>query len=255
MTRKDFLRSRFPLAFAHRGGVQHFPENSLNAFKGAQQMGYEYMETDVHVTKDGKVIAFHDHKLDRVTDQSGNISDLKYSDLSIARIDGQEPIPLLEELLEELPESKFNIDPKHDAAVQPLAKVISKMNCINRICIGSFSDTRITELHRLIGPELCTGMGPKSISKLQMSKFSKKFFRTPFGDCAQVPSKIKGVSFITKDFVNRAHEHGKVVHAWTINDANEMEYLLDIGVDGIMTDNLEVLKSVYLSRGIWDEGN
>ena len=107
-------------------------------------MGYKYMETDVHVTKDGKVIAFHDHKLDRVTDQSGNISDLKYSDLSIARIDGQEPIPLLEELLEELPESKFNIDPKHDAAVQPLAKVISKMNCVNRICIGSFSDARIT---------------------------------------------------------------------------------------------------------------
>ena len=88
-----------------------------------------------------------------------------------------------------------------------------------------------------------------------MSKFSKKFFRAPFGDCAQVPSKIKGVSFITKDFVIRAHEHGKLVHAWTINDANEMEYLLDMGVDGIMTDNLDVLKSVYLSRGIWDEGN
>ena len=209
------------------------------------------METDVHTTKDGQLVAFHDDKLDRVTNSRGKVSEFNLSDLSHALIDGTEPIPLLIELLEEFPDAKFNIDPKHDAAVKPLAEIILRTNSTNRVCVGSFSDERIKQVAKLIGPELCTGMGPKSISKLQISRFTKSLLRPPFGDCAQVPSKVKGVPFITSEFVKRAHDFGKAVHAWTINDPQEIEYLLDIGVDGIMTDNLSVLKTVYLDRGIW----
>tara|TARA_Y100001970_G_scaffold33139_1_gene41117 strand:+ start:32836 stop:33603 length:768 start_codon:yes stop_codon:yes gene_type:complete len=248
---KDFLQSDFPLAFAHRGGILDFPENSLRAFKGAYDLGFRYMETDVHTTKDGQLVAFHDDKLDRVTNSRGKVSEFNLSDLSHALIDGTEPIPLLIELLEEFPDAKFNIDPKHDAAVKPLAEIILRTNSTNRVCVGSFSDERIKQVAKLIGPELCTGMGPKSISKLQISRFTKSLLRPPFGDCAQVPSKVKGVPFITSEFVKRAHDFGKAVHAWTINDPQEIEYLLDIGVDGIMTDNLSVLKTVYLDRGIW----
>tara|TARA_B100000965_G_scaffold165357_1_gene137661 strand:- start:595 stop:1362 length:768 start_codon:yes stop_codon:yes gene_type:complete len=248
---KDFLQSDFPLAFAHRGGILDFPENSLKAFKGAYDLGFRYMETDVHTTKDGQLVAFHDDKLDRVTNSRGKVSEFNLSDLSHALIDGTEPIPLLIELLEEFPDAKFNIDPKHDAAVKPLAEIILRTNSTNRVCVGSFSDERIKQVAKLIGPELCTGMGPKSISKLQISRFTKSLLRPPFGDCAQVPSKVKGVPFITSEFVKRAHDFGKAVHAWTINDPQEIEYLLDIGVDGIMTDNLSVLKTVYLDRGIW----
>ena len=119
----------------------------------------------------------------------------------------------------------------------------------------NFSDNRIKRVAKLVGPKLCTGMGPKSISRLQISKIANLFLDSPFGDCAQVPSKIKGVPFITKEFVKRAHQSGKVVHAWTINESEEIGHLLDLGVDGIMTDNLSTLKSVYLARGIWNEEN
>ena len=117
MPDKDFLQSDFPLAFAHRGGIQSFPENSLKAFKGAYDLGFRYMETDVHATKDGKLVAFHDDNRSSDRGEGGRI----YSDLSHALIDGTEPIPLLIELLEEFPDAKFNIDPKHDA-VKPLRK-------------------------------------------------------------------------------------------------------------------------------------
>ncbi|MBC95852.1 glycerophosphodiester phosphodiesterase, partial [bacterium] len=123
------------------------------------------METDVHTTKDGKLVAFHDDKLDRVTDSKGKVGDFTFSDLSHALIDGSEPIPLLIELLEEFPDANFNIDPKHDAAVKPLAELIIRTNSTNRVCVGSFSDERIKRVAKLIGPKLCTGMGPKSISK------------------------------------------------------------------------------------------
>ena len=253
MPDKDFLQSDFPLAFAHRGGILDFPENSLKAFKGAYDLGFRYMETDVHATKDGKLVAFHDDKLDRVTDSIGKVDEFNFSDLSHALIGGTEPIPLLLELLEEFPDAKFNIDPKHDAAVKPLTEIIIKTNSTNRVCVGSFSDKRVKRIAKLIGPKLCTGMGPKSISKLQISRFTKSLLRTPFGDCAQVPAKIKGVPFITSEFIKRAHDLGKAVHAWTINEPEEIEYLLDLGVDGIMTDNLSALKAVYLDRGIWND--
>ena len=253
MPDKDFLQSDFPLAFAHRGGILDFPENSLKAFKSAYDLGFRYMETDVHATKDGKLVAFHDDKLDRVTDSMGKVAEFTFSDLSHALIDGSEPIPLLIELLEEFPDAKFNIDPKHDAAVKPLAEVIVRTDSTNRVCVGSFSDERIKQVAKLIGPKLCTGMGPKSISKLQISRFTKSLLRSPFGDCAQVPSKIKGVPFITSEFIKRAHKFGKAVHAWTINDPEEIEYLLDLGVDGIMTDNLSALKTAYMDRGIWND--
>ena len=255
MPDKGFLQSDFPIAFAHRGGIQEFPENSLKAFKGAFDLGFRYMETDVHATKDGELVAFHDDRLDRVTNRKGKIAQFNFSDLSSALIGGSEPIPLLVDLLEELPDAKFNIDPKHDAAVEPLAEIVKRTNSINRVCIGSFSDNRIKRVAKLVGPKLCTGMGPKSISRLQISKIANLFLDSPFGDCAQVPSKIKGVPFITKEFVKRAHQSGKVVHAWTINESEEIEHLLDLGVDGIMTDNLSTLKSVYLARGIWNEEN
>ena len=137
MPDKDFLQSDFPLAFAHRGGILSFPENSLKAFKGAYDLGFRYMETDVHATKDGKLVAFHDDKLDRVTDSKGKVGESTFSDLSQALISGTEPIPLLIELLEEFPDAKFNIDPKHDAAVKPLAEVIVRTNSTNRVCVLS----------------------------------------------------------------------------------------------------------------------
>src|SRR5450432_2302420 len=136
---KTFLDWPAPIAFAHRGGAGDWPENTMPAFAGAVALGYRYVETDVHVTSDGVLLAFHDDHLDRVTDGTGAISDLPYAEVRTTLVDGREPIPRLDELLDAWPELRINIDAKHDEAVEPLAEVIEKANAIDRVCVASFS--------------------------------------------------------------------------------------------------------------------
>ncbi|HIM84911.1 MAG TPA: glycerophosphodiester phosphodiesterase, partial [Acidimicrobiia bacterium] len=131
------------LAFAHRGGTGAWPENTLAAFRHAVGLGYRYLETDVHLTADGAVVAFHDDSLDRLTDRTGRIADLSWDEVSEARVAGTQPVPLLAELLDEFPEACINIDPKHDAVVEPLARVLRDAGALRRVCIGAFSDRRI----------------------------------------------------------------------------------------------------------------
>ena len=116
-----FLDHPGVLAFAHRGGASDQPENTMPAFEHAVSMGYRYLETDVHRTSDGVLLAFHDDQLDRVTDGHGVVADLPYRSVRTALVDGREPIPLLEDLLGAFPDVRGNIDPKHDGAVDALA--------------------------------------------------------------------------------------------------------------------------------------
>jgi len=245
-----FLDHPGPLAFAHRGGAGDWPENTMPAFEGAVALGYRYVETDAHVTADGVCLAFHDDQLDRVTDRSGVIAELPYAEVRQARVDGREPIPLLEDLIGSFPDVRVNIDPKHDAAVDPLAAVIERTGAIDRVCVGSFSDQRITRLRTALGPRLCTSLGPKAIARLRGGSFGLPAGRID-GGCAQVPHAYKGVAVTDRRFVERAHAAGLQVHVWTIDDPTEMHELLDLGVDGIMTDRPAVLRDVLRSRGAW----
>jgi glycerophosphoryl diester phosphodiesterase len=245
-----FLDHPGPLAFAHRGGAGDWPENTMPAFEGAVALGYRYVETDAHVTADGVCLAFHDERLDRVTDRTGVIAELTYQEVRQARVDGREPIPLLEDLIAAFPEVRVNIDPKHDAAVEPLAAVIERTGSIDRVCVGSFSDQRIARLRAALGPRLCTSLGPKAIARLRGGSFGLPAGRFE-GGCAQVPHKYKGVAVTDRRFVERAHAAGLQVHVWTIDDPVEMHDLLDLGVDGIMTDRPVVLRDVLRSRGAW----
>ena len=145
-----FLEEKF-LAFAHRGGNEFAPENSFRAFKSAVDIGYKYLETDVHLTKDGFLIAFHDDTLDRVTDKSGLIRDLTLSEIKKAKIAGTDEIPLLSELLNSFTDCFFNIDCKVDETVQPLINLINNKDFINRVCIGSFSQKRINFIRKSLG--------------------------------------------------------------------------------------------------------
>lgn len=238
------------LAFAHRGGAEEAPENTMAAFAGAVALGYRYLETDVHVTTDGVLVAFHDDVLDRVTDRAGRISELPWSEVARARVGG-EAVPLLEDLLGTFPEARFNIDPKHDAAVEPLVEAIRRTNAVDRVGVGSFSDRRLAELRRRVGPRLCTSVGPRGISRLMLAGR-----RVPVGRlaaaCAQVPVRAKDRLLVADGrFVAAAHRRGMQVHVWTVDDPGEMHRLLDLGVDGLMTDRPRVLKQVLESRGRW----
>lgn len=246
-----FLDHPGVLAFAHRGGAGDWPENSFPAFESAAALGYRYVETDVHVTADGVLLAFHDDHLDRVTDQVGAIADLPYAQVRPARIDGREPIPLLEDLLGTFPGLRFNIDPKHDGCVDALVSVIERTASIERICCGAFSDTRLATLRKRLGPRLCTSLGPRATAKLRAAAYGLPGGGRLPATCAQVPTEIKGRTLVDARFVSAAHRRHIQVHVWTIDDAQTMDRLLDLGVDGIMTDHPAVLKQVLEARGRW----
>lgn len=248
-----FLDHAGPLAFAHRGA--HAPdgagENTMAAFRAAVEVGYAYVETDVHLTADGVVVAFHDDHLDRVTDRTGAIAELPWTEVAAAKVgaDG-DPVPRLDELLAAWPGLKVNIDPKHDRVVEPLAEVLRRADAVDRVCCGSFSDERLVRLRELLGPGLCTSLGPKATSKLAAAALGAPV-RSLSGPCAQVPTHIGPSRLVTPRLVRTAHRLGVQVHVWTVDDAAEMDSLLDMGVDGLMTDQAERLKAVLERRGQW----
>ncbi|MCU1498699.1 MAG: glycerophosphoryl diester phosphodiesterase [Acidimicrobiales bacterium] len=223
----------------------------MPAFEGALALGYRYFETDAHVTSDGVCLAFHDDRLDRVTDQVGVIAELPYRVVRDARVDGREPIPLLEDLIATFPEARINIDTKHDASVEAVAEVIRRTGALDRVCIGSFSEPRLTRIRAELGPQLCTSLGPKSTARLRGGSYGLPGSANLPGACAQVPHTFKGATIVDERFVEKSHALGLQVHVWTIDDPAEMHALLDLGVDGIMTDRCSVLKDVLTSRGAW----
>jgi glycerophosphoryl diester phosphodiesterase len=224
----------------------------MPAFEHAVRLGYRYIETDVHVTTDGVLLAFHDDVLDRVTDRQGRVDALPWSEVQHARVDGREPIPRFEDLLGTFPDIRVNIDPKHDGAVHALVEVLKRCNAIDRVCIGAFSDRRLSRVRTLLGRAVCTSLGPRGIARLRSASFGVPVGRFP-APCAQVPTGARGVTLVDTRFVDEAHNRGMQVHVWTIDDRDEMIRLLDMDVDGIMTDRPAVLREVLESRGQWIE--
>jgi glycerophosphoryl diester phosphodiesterase len=250
MRRWPFLDHPGPLAFAHRGGAGDWPENTMPAFEHAVRLGYRYLETDVHATADGVLLAFHDDHLDRVTDRTGEIAALSWAEVATARVDGREPIPLLEDLLGAFPDAMVNIDPTDDRAVEPLIAALRRCDAVERVCVGSFSDERIRRLRLRLGAGLCTSMGPRAVARLRLDALSGRVHPSPAG-CVQVPVQARGVTVTNAAVVRAAHRAGLQVHVWTIDDPAEMHRLLDLGVDGLMTDRPAVLKEVLQARGQW----
>lgn len=245
-----FLDHPAPLAFAHQGGGLEHPENTMVAFEHAVRLGYRFLETDVRATADGVLVAFHDEDLDRMTDHSGRIADLPWSVVRHARVAGLHPIPLLEDVLGTWPEARVNIDPKHDAAALPLIDALARAAAVTRVCVGAFSDRRVATIRRGVGPDLCCSLGPIGVARLKAASRGMPAGRLPAA-CVQVPIATRGIVVTDARFVDAAHQRGMQVHVWTIDDAAEMGRLLDLGVDGIMTDRPTVLKQVLDDREMW----
>ncbi len=288
-----FLDHPRPVAFAHRGGAAHAPENSWRAFEHAVGLGYRYLETDVQATLDGALVAFHDRTLNRVTGRPGRIARMNHRDLATAQINGTEPIPLLEDLLGAWPDVRFNVDLKDAPAIEPLAAVLRRTGAWDRVCVTSFSASRLRAARRVFDRQVCMAAspigtavvrfrgprGPRDLTRpgrvaagrgsrngpglgcpaaeparggpaaeagrgTQLA-LAERLARTGVR-CAQVPAQVA-----TPAFVSRAHALGLHVHAWTINSPGLMRELLDIGVDGIMTDETVALRDVLISRGEW----
>lgn len=246
MDEPGFLAGPSPAAFAHRGFAPDGDENSMAAFERAVALGYTYLETDVRVTSDGVALAFHDVRLDRVTDRHGRVQSLPWVRVREARIAGREPIPLLTDLLGAWRHVRINLDVKCGPAVAPTVAAIRRTGTLRRVCVGAFSARRIAAVRRALGPSLCTSLSPSEAVGLRVRAGAGVA-----GRCAQVPARIGRTLFVDSSYVATAHRIGVAVHAWTVNDPAEMTRLLELGVDGIMTDRADVLRDLLVARGQW----
>jgi glycerophosphoryl diester phosphodiesterase len=256
-----FLADPPPLVIAHRGAAGDAPENTIEAFAAAVELGCRYLETDAHVTRDGVVVAFHDCRLGRVTDRRGDIADLTIAEVEAAdagfkfRGPGRTfpfrgkgiRVPRLEEILTRWPDARVNIDPKRDRCVDPLLALLDRLRAWDRVCIGAFSDARLRRVRELSDGRACTSMGPRAVAAARLAANAGRMPRLG-ADCVQVPMRRGPVPIVTRRFVDAAHWAGLPVHVWTVDDEPTMHRLLDFGVDGIMTNRPAVLNGVLSAR-------
>ena len=236
------------IAWAHRGGAL-LPdnvgiENTITAFRNAVDLGYTYLETDVHASRDGVLYAFHDANLLRMTGRAARIRELPSREIDALRVAGREPLPRIADLLDEFPDCFFSIDVKADDAVDLAIAEFSRVGVGDWLLIGAFDHRRIVRLRAGL-PGVLSALSQREIATLLVSG------RVPQRTCASVPVSWRGVRIITPRFLARAKRRSVPVYAWTIDAAPEMTRLLDAGVDGIMADQIDDLRDVLMARGQW----
>ena len=267
---RDVPRPTEPAAYAHRGfspggaggssGARgaRGAENSLRAFRAAVDLGYRHLETDARASADGIAFAFHDPMLDRVTNSIGQLRRFSADQIEQARIMGSEPIPRLADLLAAFEQAWFNIDVKSADAIGPVLDAVRLTGSWHRVRLAAFSGRRLQVLRQAAGPAVGTALSPpeivalKSASRRRGGSVPEQLRRLgERGAHAQVPARLGWLDVVDRPFVQLAHRLGLGVDVWTINDRATMIRLLDLDVDGIMTDRADLLRDVLQERGQW----
>ncbi|WP_354263488.1 glycerophosphodiester phosphodiesterase [Arthrobacter sp. OAP107] len=248
---------------AHRGFSLAGLENTLAAFRAAVELGCSHLETDVHTTSDGELFLFHDRTLDRVTDGHGRIHDLTADEVRRVRIGGTEPVPTFDELVAAFPQARFNLDVKDWHSVPSVVAAIERHSVHDRVLIASFSDRRRRAVLKQLSRRTASSAGTMAnalflvlgplLSAPVLGAPARAALRRALRDvdALQVPVRYRAMPVVTAGFVRRAHRLGLYVHVWTINDPAEMHRLLDLGVDGIVSDRADLLKDILQARGQW----
>ncbi len=245
-----FFKGHRFYGFVHRGGDEEKTENTLEAFQYSSDLGFVFMETDVQLTSDGKVVIFHDNDLKRIAGLNKKVSDLSFKKIKEIDLIHGGRIPSLEETLSSFPNLRFNIDIKVDSAVDETIKIVKNFNAFNKVCLAAFSSKRLRRIRELTNSDLCSSMGQAEIVRLLLSSYGLNFRASP-GLCAQVPVSQFGIPIVTKRFIKKIHDLNKLIHVWTIDETQEMYRLIDLGVDGLMTDKPTVLKEALVARNLF----
>lgn len=253
MTHPYFDTGGAVAALAHRGFNLNGLENSMAAFAAAVDLGYRYVETDAHGTRDGIAVALHDASLDRTTDARGNVADLPWSEVQHAKIGGVEPVPLLEDLLGTWPDLRVNVDVKAVSGIEPIAAAIEKTNSHDRVCVASFSGARRLATIKLLSRPVATSAGTGEFGRFWAGAGMGLAGSRPLRkvDALQVPWKLGKTTVLGRRHIERAHAASTGVYVWTVNDPADMETLIDLGVDGLISDRADLLKDVLERRGRW----
>ena len=246
-----------PIVVAHRGGAGECPENTAEAFLTMVERGFRYLETDARATLDGVAVLSHDATLDRTAGVGGKVRGYTWREL--ARVRGREGRPAamrVDEAFEKYPDAVFNIDAKSDDVAAPLARAIREAGAQSRVCVASFSERRLRRLRGEL-PGAASSLGIGAIARIVAASRTRKgaarrrlLKGLPEAQVAQVPLSFRGVPVLTKRFVASAHEAGIAVHAWTIDDVDVAARLLDMGVDGIITDVPTAMYEGLRERGL-----
>lgn len=221
----------------------------MTAFRSAYELGYRYLETDVHLTADGVVVAFHDPGLARVAGIEGSIATNTWDELAEVDIGDGERIPRLGDLLDAFPDARFNIDAKSDAVATPLVEIVREHEALDRVLLASFSDRRVARMHAHADGRVCTSFGRTALAA-SLARSLRFPLRLGAASALQLPYRVFGRRFPSATYVDWAHREGLDIHAWTVDGSEDMHRLLDLGVDGIMTDRPSVLKAVFEERGL-----
>lgn len=246
----SFFDSAPPRVFAHRGLALEAPENTLLAFAKALAVGVTYLETDVHESSDGVAIISHDDTLERVAHRKANVNHLTAAELRRVDLGNGQSFPTLTEALDAFPDARFNIDVKSRGAVQPTIDAIRETNAVNRVLVSSFSDRlQRWTVKGLPGVATSAPMGAmfRILSASKIGRARRAVSMLSGFDAIQVPERWKGAKVVTPRLIRLAHDAGIEVHVWTINEPDDMHRLLDLGVDGLVTDHADLAMDVIRS--------
>ncbi|MFC5994683.1 glycerophosphodiester phosphodiesterase family protein [Pseudonocardia hispaniensis] len=261
-----YFEGPYPRAYAHRGW--HIDEltgceNTLAAFRRAVAEGFSYLELDVRASADGVAMVHHDATLDRTAGHPGVLEQMAAADLRKVRVAGREPIPCLEEVLTELPEVRVTIELKSAAVVLPTLRVLHRTDSWHRVCLGSFTERWLQQARAVAGERLLTSMAQSSVVGLRgrawltalptpLRSLSLLPLLPPvLGGLAQLPRRFSGLTVVDAALLRMAHESDREVHVWTVDEPQEMAELLDLGVDGLLSDRPDLLRTVLQDRGEW----
>lgn len=241
----DYGSEATPLAIAHRGGASLALENSLAAFNVSYALGFRYLETDVRVTRDGVPVLFHDADLRRVFGRKESVGQMLYSDLPVQ-------VPTLEAALRTFADARFTVDIKDSGSIWAISDVLRRTRAARRVCVAGAWDGTLRELSDAVGPDLSVAMGWRSLSLLLASSHSRvRLVRRGRSTFVHIPHRLGRLRIFVDGVVEHAHDAGVRIIVWTVNDPHEMHRLLDVGVDGIITDRPDVLREVLIARGSW----
>lgn len=255
-----YLDGPYPRAYAHRGWhTGGGSENTMAGFVRAVQEGYSYLELDVHATADEVAVVHHDATLDRTTDGTGRIALKSAGELVTLRVGGVEPIPLLEDVLTALPDIRVTIELKAAVAVEVTLAVVDRLDAWDRVCLGGYDERWLARARKLAGVRLCTSMGQTAAlglrSRAWLDALPAPLSRLPAlpfaGQLAQLPRRLGPLTVVDAQLLRSAHAAGREVHVWTVDDPAEMAELLDLGVDGLITDRPDLLREVLQHRNAW----
>ena len=232
------------IGLSHRGNSKKFIENSFEAFNSVFHMGYKYIETDLRITLDKKIIAFHDPDLKRLFNLDLQVKDLTFNEISNLYKEKNCSLLTLEDALKKFPDIHFNIDLKVEEVIQDSIKIVADLNAFDRVCFASFHSSHTRKVLRH-NQNAIVSMGIKDIALFKFFKFNNKNIKI-----MQIPLKWKGIKILTRNLIQNADKSNLLVHVWTINDRKTINNLIDLGVNGIITDEPELLMEIMKERDL-----